>query len=66
MTTVTAVPTMRKRRRYMMDSVVYHAGSVPHLLDPIQRAVVVPHGTPKKTVDRKTKAALKAARRDEP
>ena len=66
MTSFTAVPTMRKRRQYMMGSVVYHAGSAPHLLDPIPRAVVVPRGTAKATVDRKTKAALKAARRDEP
>ena len=65
MTTITAVPTMKRRRRYMMDSVVYHAGSAPHLLAPIPRAVIVPHGTPKRIVDRRTKAELKAARKEE-
>ena len=62
---ITAVPTMRKRRQFMMGSVVYHAGSAPHLLDPIPRAVVVPQGTPKRIVDRRTKQELKAARAEE-
>ena len=65
MTTITAVPTMKRRRRYMMDSAVYHAGSAPHLLDPIPRAVVVPHGADPKLVERRTKEELAAARREE-
>lgn len=65
MTTITAVPTMRKRRRYMMDSVVYHAGSAPHLLDPIPRAVVVPRGAPESFVKKRTKQELAAARKEE-
>ena len=60
-----AVPTMRKRRQFMMGSVVYHAGSAPHLLAPIPRAVVVPRGTPKRTVDKLTKKELRAARAEE-
>ena len=60
-----AVPTMRKRRQFMMGSVVYHAGSAPHLLDPIPRAVVVPHGADPKLVKRRTAQELAAARKEE-
>ena len=62
---ITAVPTMRKRRQFMMGSVVYHAGSAPHLLAPIPRAVVVPRGAPEKFVKKRTKQELKAARAEE-
>ncbi len=62
---MSAVPTMRKRRQFMMGSAIYHVGSAPHLLAPIPRAVVVPQGTPKRIVDRRTKAELKAARAEE-
>ena len=65
MTTVTAVPTMRKRRRFMMGSVVYHAGAAPHLLDPIPPAVVVPRGADPTLVKRREAQELAAARRQE-
>lgn len=63
--TIVGVPTMRKRRQFMMGSVVYHAGSAPHLLDPIPRAVVVPRGAPKRLVEKRTKQEIAAARAEE-
>ena len=62
---ITAVPTMRKRRQFMMGSVVYHAGSAPHLLAPIPRAVVVPVGADPNLVKRRTAQELAAARKEE-
>ncbi len=63
--TIVGVPTMKKRRQFLTGSVVYHAGSAPHLLAPIPRAVVVPHGADPKLVKRRTKQELAAARKEE-
>jgi hypothetical protein len=61
MTMVRAVPTMRKRRSYMMGSAVYHAGSAPHLVDQIPQTVVVASARPA-DIKKAAKAAAKAAR----
>ena len=65
MTTARAVPTMKKRRSFMMGSVVYHAGAAPHLLEPMARTVVVNSADPAE-IKRATRAALEAARKGKP
>lgn len=59
------VPKMAARRKAMMSSAIYHVGSAPHLVDPMKRAVLVPHGAPDRFVKKRTKQEIKAARAEE-
>jgi hypothetical protein len=64
-TAITVVPKMRVRRKFLMDSAIYQTAAAPHLLDPIPRAVLVTPFDDPKDVDKRTKAAVRAARAEE-
>jgi hypothetical protein len=61
----TLVPKLRARRRMFESSAVYQTTAVPHLLDPIKHAVILPRGAPQILVRKRTKAVLAAARKEE-